>query len=95
MPRTSLIAIDLSKAATSEELQRLLMKSLNFPNWYGCNWDAFWDGITALVEMPETLKLDGWVDFEKRLPGDAELMQGCLSDMEAQYPELASKVIYA
>jgi RNAse (barnase) inhibitor barstar len=95
MTRTSLIAIDLSKVATSEELQLLLMNLLDFPGWYGCNWNAFWDGITTLVEMPETLRLDGWVEFEKRLPGDAKLMRECLSDMAAQYPELASRVIYA
>ncbi|GAA5785965.1 barstar family protein [Chitiniphilus shinanonensis] len=90
-----MITVDLSKVATPQALQLLLRDSLAFPGWYGCNWDAFWDGITALVEMPETLKLVGWAEFEKRLPRDARIMRECLNDMEARYPALASKVVYA
>ena len=95
MARISLISIDLSKVTNSQGLQLLLMERLDFPGWYGCNWDAFWDAITALVEMPETLELNGWADLVRLLPRDAELMKECLSEMEAKYPTLASKVIYA
>ncbi|WP_449555803.1 barstar family protein [Hymenobacter tibetensis] len=24
-----------------------------FPDWCGASWDAFWDCIIAIVEMPE------------------------------------------
>ncbi|WP_457324762.1 barstar family protein [Roseateles sp. P5_E11] len=95
MGRAALIEIDLAKASSSAELQALLRDSLDFPGWYGCNWNAFWDAITGLVDMPETLRFVGWTEFSSRLPGDAELMIGCLQEMTDKYPELASKVAYA
>jgi RNAse (barnase) inhibitor barstar len=71
------------------------MKKLVFPGWYGHNWDAFWDAITGLVEMPEVLQLNGWATLKSRLPSDAKLMEECLTDMIHKYPEAASKVVYA
>ena len=95
MSRARLIEIDLRGISSTDELHRLLLKSLNFPDWYGCNWNAFWDAITGLVGMPETLQLVGWSDFEARLPRDAQMMRECLEDMSKQYPTVASRVVYA
>lgn len=30
----------------------IIKTDLNFPNFYGANWDAFWDTITGIVELP-------------------------------------------
>lgn len=95
MTRNSCVEIDLSLATTPANLQLLLRDSLGFPGWYGCSWDAFWDAITALVEMPETLSLIGWTEFITRLPQDAAIMRKCLDDMSTTYPKFASKVIFA
>ncbi|WP_268800413.1 barstar family protein [Pseudomonas huanghezhanensis] len=38
--------------ASAEELHCVLRGALGFPGWQGCNWDAFWDAITGLIEMP-------------------------------------------
>ena len=95
MSRARLIEVDLRGVSTVDELHQLLLKNLNFPDWYGCNWDAFWDAITGLVGMPETLHLVGWSGFEARFPCDARIMRKCLEDMSTQYPGLASRVVYA
>lgn len=95
MERPDLVEIDLANARTASELQALLRDSLDFPGWYGCNWNAFWDAITGLVDMPRTLRLIGWTEFNIRLPSDAQLMMECLQEMADKYPELASKVVYA
>lgn len=47
------VTIDLKKVSTKEELQNLLKQELDFPDYHGGNWDAFWDTITGLVELPE------------------------------------------
>jgi ribonuclease inhibitor len=94
MPRSQFIEIDLRNISTDAELQSLLMNSLNFPCWYGCNWNAFWDAITGLVEMPVILRFSGWHDFSENFPQSAGLMTACLNEMEEKYPELASKVEY-
>ena len=92
MSRLQTVNIDLSEVTSSAELHALLRESLGFPDWYGCNWDAFWDAITGLVQMPAQLKISGWDTLSRRLPGDAKLMQKCLADMKIEYPELASDV---
>lgn len=45
--------IDVDKVDSSNDLQELLKLKLKFPDLYGQNWNAFWDTITGLVELPE------------------------------------------
>lgn len=52
--------IDVTEIKTAKELQEKLKKELDFPEFYGMNWDAFWDTITGLVELPERLMIKGW-----------------------------------
>ncbi|QEL18310.1 barstar family protein [Limnoglobus roseus] len=92
--RRASVEIDLSAVNTADELQSLLMRSLDFPGWYGRNWNAFWDAITGLVPMPRQLLLIGWAGFVDRLPDDARLMCACLDDMGLQFPEHAAHVVY-
>jgi RNAse (barnase) inhibitor barstar len=92
--RQAVIEIDLTTVGTPTDLQELLARALEFPPWYGRNWDAFWDAITGLVEMPRRLRLVGWAEFATRLPEDAKLLQRCLNEMAAQYPESSTEVEY-
>jgi RNAse (barnase) inhibitor barstar len=94
MSRLQTVNIDLSEVTSAAELHALLRESLGFPDWYGCNWDAFWDAITGLVEMPVNLQISGWQRFSSRLPRDARLMQKCLADMTTEYPEAAPAVVF-
>ncbi|MFC6339529.1 ribonuclease inhibitor [Pseudomonas sp. CCM 7891] len=94
MARSPLVKIDLSHVSAPNQLHAILSAALGFPDWYGQNWDAFWDAITSLVEMPITLELAGWSGFSQRLPREATLMQQCLAQMTAEYPDLAPEVYY-
>jgi ribonuclease inhibitor len=93
--RANLVVVDLSAVSTAAELHDLLRESLGFPSWYGRNWDAFWDSITGLIEMPKTLRFLGWSQFEARLPREATHMRRCLEEMSIKYPKLAPAVVYA
>ncbi|MCU7645930.1 barstar family protein [Pseudomonas piscis] len=84
--------IDLSAVGSSAELHILLRDALGFPAWYGCNWDAFWDAITGLVEMPRQLSFHGGSTLSQRLPDDARLLAQCLERMHAEYPQWAPQV---
>lgn len=92
--RLSIIKIDLSSIRNSDELHSALSNSLNFPSWYGRNWDAFWDAISALVEMPKELEFCGWNSFSERMPHDAKMLQQCLMQLTAEFPDLALEVRY-
>ncbi len=93
--RKALVTVDLSEIASIDHLHRMLYEALDFPGWYGMNWDAFWDSITGLVDMPEQLQLIGWDVFAKRFPRDACIMKKCLDDMSNELPTLAARVEYS
>jgi RNAse (barnase) inhibitor barstar len=94
MRRTSVV-LDISGVASISHLHQLLSDALAFPGWYGNNWDAFWDAITGLVDMPEHLHFLGWNAFEKLFPKDAQMMKTCLDDMSKQFPAMAARVEYS
>ncbi len=89
-----LVILDVTYIASIDQLHQLLSEALDFPGWYGANWNAFWDSITALVDMPETLQLIGWESFEMRFPVDAGIMRQCFDEMTEQLPTLAAHVEY-
>ena len=93
--RTALAVVDLTGVTATAELHAALATALGFPDFYGGNWDAFWDAITGLVAMPETVRLVGWADFATRLPEDAAMLRQLLDRVALEYPDLASTVVYA
>ena len=34
------------------QFHEVIRDSLDFPAYYGCNWDAFWDCITDIANLP-------------------------------------------
>ena len=93
--RKPLVTVDMSGITSIDHLHEVLYEVLDFPGWYGRNWDAFWDSITALVEMPEHLQLIGWRQFAERFPRDAGIKKKCLDDMSNELPTLAALVEYS
>lgn len=83
--RVEIIIIDVTEIRTSKELHAILKKELDFPTFYGMNWDAFWDTITGLVELPEKLVIKGWDNIVKALPNDAEIMKRLLDKFNEDY----------
>lgn len=91
------LTINLKEVNNKEGLHNLLSAELGFPDWYGNNWDAFWDLITdiELVKMPDRLNLVGFKELLEKLPRDAQLLQQCFLDMKEKYPSIDCEVIYA
>ncbi len=82
-----LVSVDVTSITTANELHVLLKHMLCFPDFYGMNWDAFWDSITGLVEMPDKLEITGWQNLLDVLPRDAEIFLECLNEYNKQ-PDL-------
>ena len=72
--------IELSNIKSNQELHQIFKEKLGFPDFYGMNWDAFWDGITGLVEMPDQLIVRGFSSLKYSLPRDAEIFQEIVQD---------------
>ncbi|UED71786.1 barstar family protein [Brevibacillus sp. HD3.3A] len=92
--RAEIVIIDVSTVKTSLELHQLLKRQLSFPDFYGNNWDAFWDAITGLVELPKRLVFIGWEDLLVSLPRDARILKECLEDKNNRYPSTFVDVEY-
>lgn len=80
------ITIDLAEIETIGALHAALSHHLEFPHFYGMNWDAFWDAITGLVEMPKKLVFKNCHKLKKDLPEEFEIMLDCLKKMNEIYP---------
>ena len=70
MEERKIITLDLTGCTSLGELHQRIRKAFNFPEWYGENWDAFWDLINepyppTLVEirginsLPDELRSSG------------------------------------
>ncbi len=92
--RAESVTIDVANITNSKQLHSLLKKNLDFPDFYGMNWDAFWDAITGLVEMPKKLILLGWENVEKTIPDDAILMKNLLNRLNEKHPGWSCEVEY-
>jgi ribonuclease inhibitor len=90
------IIINLKEINNKEELQNLLSTTFGFPDWYGSNWDAFFDLITDtdLIKMPDRLIFTGFKDFSGKLPEEAQLLQQCLFDMKEK-TFIVCEIIYS
>ncbi|MGG4468445.1 barstar family protein [Paenibacillus alvei] len=88
------LILDVSAVQNSTDFHYLLKWNLDLPDFYGMNWDAFWDAITGLIELPETLIFEGWSNVEERLPKDSQIFINLLNDFNEQYPHWKCKVVY-
>ncbi|MGY3089596.1 ribonuclease inhibitor [Hymenobacter sp. UYAg731] len=77
------MTIDLTHVDTKAAFHHTMKRELHFPDWYGENWDAFWDVITAVVEMPDCVVLQHWERFAQACPGDMLILR----DIIANYPQ--------
>jgi ribonuclease inhibitor len=87
--RQTIVEVDVSSVQSSAELHALFARLLGFPDYYGRNWDAFWDCVRDPVQaMPTTLRVKGYFALLEKLPKDARLMRECLSDLPAERREI-------
>jgi ribonuclease inhibitor len=85
MTKTS-VAIDLSGINTKVAIHQAFKQQLGFPDWYGPSWDAFWDAIIAVVEMPDEVMLLNWQEFAQACPKDMQILRQIISDYHAEKP---------
>ena len=89
------VEIDLAGVMNEEQLHTLLMQRLEFPHYYGKNWNAFWDVITEPDGLPQILTFHGWAEFQRRLPEVAKELRDCLERASVMYSYVDSKIEYA
>lgn len=88
-------AFKLSNAGSAYELHEQFQKDLDFPYYYGKNWDGFYDCMSdKLNEGQEiTLSFSELDNFKKRFAMDTNRMMNVLEDLRAAYPHSFRVVI--
>ena len=92
--RKKIVVIDVSNVQSKRELHKILKEKLGFPNFYGMNWGAFWDAITGLVELPETIIFQGFNTLKLKLPETAEILMRYFKDYCEWEPLDETEIIY-
>jgi RNAse (barnase) inhibitor barstar len=84
------ITIDVGAARSKQSLHEMFAAVLGFPEYYGMNWDAFWDCVRDAEQssMPPHLVLKGISELERRLPDDARKLRDIVRDLSKERPDL-------
>lgn len=89
-----MLTIDVSATADERGLHAVLAHALDFPSFYGANWDAFWDAITGLVQIPDHLCFVGWEHLSDRAPRGAAMLRQALDRYRQQYrPQFVAEYV--
>lgn len=83
------ILLDLSGIIDEETFHEYVSKKLNFPGYYGYNFDAFWDCLTddEQYKLYDILKIEGLSDFQKYLPDSYAKFMECIKDYKLEFPQ--------
>ena len=85
--------IDFRKVKTYLEMHFAIREALDLPDYYGCNWDAFWDCLTNMVGRPIHIEIIGLNVIEQKFDGAAEKMISILKKFKHFNNDLFAKDI--
>ena len=91
--RKKYVVINVENIKDSQELHKLLKSELEFHHFYGMSWDAFWDAITGLVQLPEVTVIKGYKILKQDLPQDAEILVNTLERYNNLFSLFRTKLI--
>lgn len=78
------VVIDGRTIADESDLHDLLIQVLGFPDYYGRNLDALWDGLTGWAPMPLEIIWMNVAASRRALGGRLEAWLKLFRDAEAQ-----------
>ena len=77
-----LYTIDFTNVQSYLELHFIIREALDWPDYYGCNWDAFWDCLTNMVGRPVHIEIIGIDVIERKFDNAARTMIETLKEFK-------------
>ena len=77
-----LYTIDFNNVQHYLEMHFVIRKALDWPDYYGCNWDAFWDCLTNMVGRPVHIEIIGLDVIERKFDDAARIMIETLKEFK-------------
>ena len=79
--------LDFTNCKYLGEMHERIKKDLDFPDYYGENWDAFWDCINADCEV-DFITVIGINTLPKELQEEAKIMIKLLEDNKKYWSDV-------
>ena len=77
--------VDFTNVKYYLEMHAVIEKSLDFPDYYGCNWDAFWDCLNDMYGTSIHIEIIGIEVIERKFGNAAEKMIGILKEFKRDW----------
>ena len=77
-----LYTIDFTNVTHHWDVHEIISDALDFPDYYGCNWDAFWDCLTDMIGDPVHIEIIGLEISKQKFGDDADIMLEILKDFK-------------
>ena len=62
--------LDFRHVQTYGEVHKIIKAAMDFPDYYGENWDAFWDCLTDMIGRPVHIEIIGLDNIERKFGND-------------------------
>lgn len=91
MDNIKITVLDLTGCKYIEELHQRIMETFHFPDWYGRNWDAFWDLINDLPEEYTNVEIKGLTSLPEDLRSSGKMMIKIMQENKEEHNEYLKK----
>ena len=78
----NLYTLDFRNVQYYSEVHTIIKESLDFPDYYGRNWDAFWDCLTDMVGRPIHIEILGLDVVERKFPSSISIMMETFNEIK-------------
>ncbi|HHE1265358.1 TPA: barstar family protein [Vibrio parahaemolyticus] len=89
--RRGTMRIDLTMIENENQLHELMANYFGFPDYYGKNWDAFWDCLCD-SDLSKVIEFVGSSHLKSALPESFESLKSCFDDLSREYPNIGTRV---
>ncbi len=81
MKKMKIITLDLTDCKYLGEMHERIRVAFDFPEWYGANWDAFWDFLSTETDANKAIVI-GTNTMPQELQPSVEHMKKILERMK-------------
>ena len=86
--------IDFTDVKNFLEMHFVIKEAFDFPDYYGCNWDAFWDCITDFIDSRGLdLEIIGLDKIYSEFKEDVDILVELLKDLKHIYNDKYADVV--
>lgn len=86
--------LDFSGVKTWIDIHAIIEKEFDFPDYYGANWDAFWDCITDFIDSRGLdLEIIGLDKIYSEFKEDVDILVELLKDLKHIYNDKYADVV--